>query len=58
VFLSDRIAVMSPRPGHLTAVVPIDFPRPRTLETISSPDFARYMAAVRRHLHGGTEVVE
>jgi NitT/TauT family transport system ATP-binding protein len=52
VFLSDRIGVMSPRPGCLKAIVEIDLPRPRLMETISSPEFAKYMAAVRGHLHG------
>ncbi len=56
VFLSDRIGVMSPRPGHLNAVVPIDLPRPRSIDTISSPEFAAYMAAVRGHLHNSSEV--
>lgn len=52
VFLSDRIGVMSPRPGYLKAVVEIDLPRPRSIDTISSPEFAAYMATVRGHLHG------
>ncbi len=56
VFLSDRIGVMSPRPGHLNAVVEINLPRPRSIDTISSPEFAAYMAAVRGHLHGSAEV--
>ena len=56
VFLSDRIGVMSPRPGHLNALVQIDLPRPRSIDTISSPEFAAYMAAVRGHLHSSAEV--
>ncbi len=55
VFLADRIGVMSPRPGHLKAVVEIDLPRPRSIRTISSPEFAAYMAAIRGHLHGSAE---
>src|ERR1041384_6967657 len=30
VFLSDRIFVMTPRPGRLEGIVDIDLPRPRT----------------------------
>ena len=31
VFLSDRVVVMSPRPGGIEEIVPIDIPRPRRL---------------------------
>jgi NitT/TauT family transport system ATP-binding protein len=37
VFLSDRIVVMSPRPGRIRSVVPVDIPRPRNR---TAPEFA------------------
>ncbi|HAL48181.1 MAG: ABC transporter ATP-binding protein [SAR202 cluster bacterium] len=30
IVLSDRVAVLSDRPGHVRSIVPIDLPRPRT----------------------------
>src|SRR5438552_18310886 len=39
VFLSTRVVVMSPRPGRIAGVVPIDLPYPRTVETREDPHF-------------------
>ena len=39
VFLSDRIVLLSPRPGTIKAVYPIDLPRPRHLEHRFEEDF-------------------
>jgi NitT/TauT family transport system ATP-binding protein len=50
VFLSDRVIVLSDRPGRVVAQVPVDLPRPRTLELMGSEHFARLTGEVRRHL--------
>jgi NitT/TauT family transport system ATP-binding protein len=42
VFLSDRVIVMTPRPGKIDKVIDIDLPRPRTLAMRESPKFAAY----------------
>lgn len=46
VFLSQRVLVMSPRPGRLIADVPIPFEFPRTPELRGTPEFARLAAEV------------
>ena len=42
VTLSDRVAVMSGRPGHIVEIVEIDLPRPRTRGMEREPAFRRY----------------
>ena len=41
VFLADRVAVMTPRPGRITGILPVTLPRPRTVEARASADFGR-----------------
>ncbi|MFA4913889.1 MAG: ABC transporter ATP-binding protein [Comamonadaceae bacterium] len=40
VFLSDRVVVMSGRPGKVIEDLPIDLPRPRDVGTLALPRFA------------------
>jgi len=39
--LCDRIAVMSAAPGVVKSVIPVDVRRPRTIKSMSDPDFVR-----------------
>ena len=52
VMLSDRVVVLSPRPGEIVDVVNIDLPRQRTQSVEESEEFAEHMALVRGQLKG------
>ena len=52
VFLSDRVVVMSPRPGRIAADLLVDLPRPRTVELRASEAFGRLNLAIFRALTG------
>ena len=42
IYLSDRVIVMSARPGRVIADIPIEIPRPRTLAVKRTEEFLRY----------------
>jgi len=50
IVLSDRVVVMSPRPGEVREVLEISLPRPRAEELESSPEFVRIAERLRRLL--------
>jgi NitT/TauT family transport system ATP-binding protein len=52
VFLSDRVVVMSPRPGRITDVVTAAFDDPRDEALRESPAYFERVTAVREALHG------
>jgi len=47
VFLGDRVVVMTSRPGKVSAVFNIDFPRPRDASLLATPEFGRTTAKIR-----------
>jgi NitT/TauT family transport system ATP-binding protein len=49
VYLSDRVAVMAPRPGRIEAIVDIDLPRPRTSALRTDPQFFETVSTIRSH---------
>jgi len=52
VFLSNRVLIMSPRPGRVEEVLPIDLGRERHFELREEPEFARYTRHIRRVFEG------
>jgi NitT/TauT family transport system ATP-binding protein len=51
VFLSDRVVLMSARPGRIHRIYEIDLPRPRTEETRLSDAFLMLVAEINRELY-------
>jgi NitT/TauT family transport system ATP-binding protein len=50
IFLSDRVLVMSARPGRIARVVNVDLPRPRDFDLIGAPAFVDAARQVREAL--------
>jgi NitT/TauT family transport system ATP-binding protein len=48
IFLSDRIYVMSARPGRIKAEISVPLPRPRSFDSTSDPAFV----ALKREIFG------
>jgi len=51
VFLSDRVVLMSARPGRIHKIYDIDLPRPRNEQTRLSDDFIRLVGEINRELY-------
>ena len=52
VQISDRVVVMSPRPGRVEREITIDLGRPRTDDVLTSPKVLEYKADLLRTLKG------
>jgi NitT/TauT family transport system ATP-binding protein len=53
VLLSDRVLVMTPRPGTIGYETDVKLPRPRELAMQESEEFNRYAGALRRAIEAG-----
>jgi NitT/TauT family transport system ATP-binding protein len=52
VFLSDRVIVMSPRPGRIEADISVDLPRQRNLAMRDDPAFGAHTRKIRELFQG------
>jgi NitT/TauT family transport system ATP-binding protein len=58
VYLADRVVVLSARPGTVVDVIDVPIPRPRTLETLSSPEFTSICNRLRMFFRAQSEKQE
>jgi NitT/TauT family transport system ATP-binding protein len=56
VFLADRVIVMTQRPGRVVLNLPIELPRPRTMDMEFSREFKAYVDAVRDAVYSSREL--
>lgn len=52
VLLSDRVVVLTPRPGRIGLIVDINLPRPRTIDVRYDPEFIEYTHLLRNTILG------
>ncbi|HVK57280.1 MAG TPA: ABC transporter ATP-binding protein [Candidatus Kapabacteria bacterium] len=53
IYMSDRIVIMTPRPGRIERMIEIDLDRPRQR---NSPEFLRLRSEILEMLHFGSQV--
>lgn len=56
VMVSDRVVVMSARPGRIMREVPVNLPRPRYPEAKFAPEFVEAQQKIHAALHGDSIV--
>jgi len=50
VFLADRVVHMTPRPGRIRQILPVDFPKPRDVILQTTPEFNDIVRTLRQDL--------
>jgi NitT/TauT family transport system ATP-binding protein len=50
VFLADRVLLLSPRPGRMDTLTPIEIARPRSIYVQSTPEFQKHELELRQRL--------
>ncbi len=58
VMLSDRVLIMTARPGRVSEIVTIDLPRPRDPEMVTAPQFNSCVKRIRNNLFSRRKSLE
>jgi len=53
IFLSDRVIVLSPRPGRVAKIYDVPFPRPRSFEIMATKEVFDLTNAIKLDIVGG-----
>jgi ABC-type nitrate/sulfonate/bicarbonate transport system, ATPase component len=50
VFLADRVVHMTPRPGRVRQIIPVDMPKPRAVDITTTPEFNEIVRKLRHDI--------
>ncbi len=56
VFLSDRVIVLTPRPGRIAEIIDINIPRPRDLAIMASDEAGVYVKQIRKYFNSSSVI--